>query len=160
MYDVLPQMQKIVLCGTEKITILEQIVTDFENQIEKINEKLNDLDTKVQDFNIADMLKSSPGVGGENEEGNTLVYNLISNLEKKINNKNKLLDEKMSNMEETNYRLSKDILNLKNAQDGTKRSINSLKETTEDIIINLRDLENTLKETAPDIVKKCIEILA
>ena len=59
----------------------------------------------------------------------------------------------MSNLEETNYRLSKDILNLKNAQDGTKRSINSLKETTEDIIINLRDLENTLKETAPDIVK-------
>ena len=153
MYDIVPQMQKIVLCGTEKITILEQIVTEFENQIEKINEKLNDLDTKVQDFNIADMLKPSQGIGGENEEGNTLVYNLISKLEKKINNKNKLYDEKISNMEETNYRLSKDIVNLKNAQDGTKRSINSLKETTEDIISNLRDLENTLKETAPDIVK-------
>ena len=151
MYDVLPQMQKIVLCGTEKITILEQIVTNFEDQIDKINEKLNDIDSKMQDFNIADMLKSSPGIEGE--EGNTLVYNLISNLEKKVNNKNKTYDDKMSNLEETNYRLSKDILNLKNAQDGTKRSINSLKETTEDIIINLRNLENTLKETAPDIVK-------
>lgn len=151
MYDVLPQMQKIVLCGTEKITILEQIVTNFEDQIDKINEKINDIDSKMQDFNIADMLKSSPGIEGE--EGNTLVYNLISNLEKKVNNKNKTYDDKMSNLEETNYRLSKDILNLKNAQDGTKRSINSLKETTEDIIINLRNLENTLKETAPDIVK-------
>ena len=153
MYDVLPQMQKIVLCGTEKITILEQIVTDFEDQISKINEKLNDVDSKVQDFNIADMLKASPGISSEGEEGNTLVYNLISNLEKKVNNKNKLYDEKISNLEESNYKLSKDLINLKNSQEGNKRSINSLKETTEDIIINLRNLENTLKETAPDIVK-------
>ena len=152
MYDVLPQMQKIVLCGTEKITILEQIVTDFESQIEKINEKLNDIDSKLSDFNIADMLKSSPGLG-EGEEGAALAYNLISNLEKKVNNKHKIYDDKMSNIEETNYRLSKDILNLKNVQDGNKKSIISLKETTEDIIINLRTLENTLKETAPDIVK-------
>ena len=104
MYDVLPQMQKIVLCGTEKITILEQIVTDFEDQIGKINEKLNDIDSKMQDFSIADMLKSSPGMDGE---GTTLAYNLISNLEKKVNNKNKTYDDKMSNLEETNYRLSK-----------------------------------------------------
>ena len=81
MYDVLPQMQKIVLCGTEKITKLEQIVTDFEDQISKMNEKLNDINSKMQEFNIADMLKSSPGMG--EDEGTTLAYNLISNLEKK-----------------------------------------------------------------------------
>ena len=145
MYDILPQMQKIVACSTEKISLLEQIIADFENKIDEINKKLEDMDLKVQDFNIVDMLKGSSGGSGgqsgadgvlniEGEEGNALILNIISNLEKKINSKSKSNDERMTKIEETNYSLAKEIQNLKNAQDGIKRHMKALNQTTEDII--------------------------
>ena len=164
MYDILPQMQKIVSCSTEKITLLEQIITDFENKIDEINKKLEDMDLKVQDFNIVDMIKGSSGGSGgqsgadgainiEGEEGNALILNIISNLEKKINSKSKSNDERLTKIEETNFSLAKEIQNLKNAQDGIKRHMKSLNQTTEDIILNLRNMENSLKQTSPDIAK-------
>ena len=95
MFNVIPQMQKIVLCGTEKIDLIQQIISDYEEKIEYLNRKneeidtrLKDMDIKIQDFNIADLLKSNSvggvGDGGEGEGNNNLVLNLISNLEKKI----------------------------------------------------------------------------
>lgn len=164
MYDVLPQMQKIVSCGTEKITLLEQIVADFENKIDEINKKLEDMDLKVQDFNIVNMLKGSSGGSGgqggiegafniEGEEGNAIILNIISNLENKINAKSKSNDERMTKIEETNFSLSKEIQNLKNAQDGIRRHMKSLNQTTEDIILNLQNMQNSLKQISPDIAK-------
>ena len=164
MYDILPQMQKIVSCSTEKITLLEQIITDLENKIDEINKKLEDMDLKVQDFNIVDMLKGSSGGSGgqsgadgvlniEGEEGNALILNIISNLEKKINSKSKSNDERMTKIEETNFSLAKEIQNLKNAQDGIRRHMKSLNQTTEDIILNLKNMENSIKQVSPDIAK-------
>ena len=164
MYDILPQMQKIVSCSTEKITLLEQVVADLENKIDEINKKLEDMDLKVQDFNIVDMLKGSSGGSGgqsgadgvlniEGEEGNALILNIISNLEKKINSKSKSNDERMTKIEETNFSLAKEIQNLKNAQDGIRRHMKSLNQTTEDIILNLKNMENSIKQVSPDIAK-------
>ena len=164
MYDILPQMQKIVSCGTEKITLLEQIISDFEKKIDEINKKLEDMDLKIQDFNIVDIIKGSSGGSGgqsgvdgalnmEGEEGNALILNIISNLEKKINSKSKSNDERMTKIEETNYSLAKEIQNLKNAQDGIKRHMKSLNQTTEDIILNLKNMENSLKQSSPEIAK-------
>ena len=83
MYVGLPQMQKIVLCGKEKINLIEQIITDYEEKIdnpnrksEEFENKLKDIDLKLQDFNIADILKSNTVniEGGEGEGGgNNLV---------------------------------------------------------------------------------------
>ena len=39
MYVGLPQMQKIVLCGKEKINLIEQIITDYEEKIDNPNRK-------------------------------------------------------------------------------------------------------------------------
>ena len=168
MYDVLPQMQKIVSCGTEKITLLEQIISDFENKIDAINKKLDDMEMKVQDFNIVDMLKGSSGGSGgqggidgglniEGEEGNAILLNLISNLEKKMNSKSKSNDERMTKIEETNYSLSKEIQNLKNSLDGFKRHMKGLNQKTEDIVLNLQNMQNSLKQTSPEVAKN-IEI--
>ena len=104
MYDVLPQMQKIVLCGTEKINILEGIITDYEEKIDELirknNEfetKLKDMDLKMQDFNLADLLKANPknpdGGDDEGQGNNNLILNLVSNLEKKFNSKSKTTDD-------------------------------------------------------------------
>ena len=157
-------MQKIVSCGTEKITLLEQIIADFEKKIDEINKKLEDMDLKIQDFNIVDILKGSSGGSGgqsgvdgalnmEGEEGNALILNIISNLEKKINAKSKSNDERMTKIEETNFSLAKEIQNLKNAQEGIKRHMKGLNQTTEDIILNLQNMEKSLKQSSPDIAK-------
>lgn len=72
---VVPQMQKIVLVGTEKITLLEQIVSEYEDTMdnlkrknEEIETKLKDMDLKMQDFNIAELLKENAKMGDENGE--------------------------------------------------------------------------------------------
>ena len=157
-------MQKIVLCGTEKITLLEQIITDYDDKIESLerkieeyNTKINDMDLKMQDFNIADLLKANTGGadGGDGEgNNNNLTLTLISNLEKKFNTKSKTTDDRLNKIEETNFRLSKDTQNLKNVQDGQKRSINNLKQANEDIITNMKILEHKIVEIAPDMAKK------
>ena len=80
---------------------------------------------------------------GESKGNNKLILNLVSNLEKKFNSKSKTTDDRLNKIEETNYKLSKDSQNLKNTQDYNKRSINNLKQTNEDIISNMRNIEKS-----------------
>ena len=165
MFNVIPQMQKIVLCGTEKIDLIQQIISDYEEKIEYLNRKneeidtrLKDMDIKIQDFNIADLLKSNSvggvGDGGEVEGNNNLVLNLISNLEKKFNVKSNSTDGRLNKLEETNFKLIKDTQNLKNSQDGNKRTLSILKQANEDIISNMKKIEKKLIETIPDMAKQ------
>ena len=165
MFNVIPQMQKIVLCGTEKIDLIQQIISDYEEKIEYLNRKneeidtrLKDMDIKIQDFNIADLLKSNSvggvGDGGEGEGNNNLVLNLISNLEKKFNVKSNSTDGRLNKLEETNFKLIKDTQNLKNSQDGNKRTLSILKQANEDIISNMKKIEKKLIETIPDMAKQ------
>ena len=164
MFIVLPQMQKIVLCGTEKINLIEQILSDYEEKIDNLNRKneefenkLKDIDLKMQDFNIADLLKSNsvPIDGGEGEGGNNnLCMKIVSNLEKKFNEKSKITDNRLNKLEENSFKLVKDTQNLKNFQDGTKRSINNLKQSNEDIIANMKSIQNKIVETIPDMARK------
>ena len=165
MFNVIPQMQKIVLCGTEKIDLIQQIISDYEEKIEYLNRKneeidtrLKDMDIKIQDFNIADLLKSNSvggvGDGGEGEGNNNLVLNLISNLEKKFNAKSNSTDGRLNKLEETNFKLLKDTQKLKNSQDGNKRTLSNLKQTNEDIFANMKTIEKKLIETIPDMAKQ------
>ena len=82
MFNVIPQMQKIVFCGTEKITLLEQIITDLEESVDNLRRKnqefetkLKDMDLKMQDFNIADLLKNNAGIGDEEGTGGEVKGN-------------------------------------------------------------------------------------
>ena len=165
MFNVIPQMQKIVLCGTEKIDLIQQIISEYEEKIEYLNRKneeidtrLKDMDIKIQDFNIADLLKSNSvggvGDGGEGEGNNNLFLNLISNLEKKFNVKSNSTDGRLNKLEETNFKLIKDTQNLKNSQDGNKRTLSILKQANEDIISNMKKIEKKLIETIPDMAKQ------
>ena len=158
-------MQKILLCSTEKIKLLEDIITDYEEKIDNLSRKneefelkFKDMDLRLQDFNIADLLKANTEnmEGGEGEGGanNNLILNLVSNLEKKFNSKSKITDDRLNKLEETNYRLSKTTQNIKNAQDSNKRTINNLKQVNEDIISNMRNLELMFRESVPDMAKK------
>ena len=59
-------------------------------RFEENEEKFKDIDIKMQDFNVIDMLKGNAGEGGDMN----VTLGLISNLEKKVNAKIKLLEEK------------------------------------------------------------------
>ena len=65
----------------------------MKKQLEENDEKFKDLDVKLQDLNIIDMLKLN--VGGEGGDMN-IILGLVSNIEKKTNSKNKLMEEKIA----------------------------------------------------------------
>ena len=149
MYDILPQMQKIMLCGTEKITIIEKIICEFEDRINNLSEQ----NEKMKDFNIAEMLKGNAGnIEGLNGEGNNIILNLISGLENKVNSISKST-EKLDRIDETNHKMQKDIQFLKNGHETNRRTLNALKETTEDIILNINNINDKNKEANADLVK-------
>ena len=107
---------------------------DFKKKIEEIN-------SKTQDLNMADILKANmPNIEGE-EGQNTLALNLISKLENKFNNQMKTVEAGLNKLEETNFKMLKDVQNIKNAQDLNKRNINSIKQSNENIITNMRAME-------------------
>ena len=52
------------------------------------------------------------------------------------------------------FKLVKDTQNLKNAQDGNKRSIKTLKQANDDLLSNIQNIEKIVSETVPDISQK------
>ena len=45
-------MQKIVLVGTEKITLLEQIVSEYEDTMDNLKRKNEEIETKLKDMDL------------------------------------------------------------------------------------------------------------
>ena len=149
-YKVIPELQKVTNEDKVRINILEENNEILEKKIEEFNSKL-------QDFNIADMLKNNI-MNIEGDEGNnSVVLNLVSNLEKKFNSKNKINDDRLNKLEENNFKALKDIQNIKNIQDSTKRNINTLKQTNENIVTNIKNLESNMRKIIPELEQK-IEI--
>ena len=64
----------------------EDCLDNLKRKNEEIEAKLKDMDLKMQDFNIADLLKENAKMGdnGEDAQGNNLLLNVVSNLEKKM----------------------------------------------------------------------------
>lgn len=102
------------------------------NSINKIKIKLNDL-------NIFEMFKSDDNEEEGNNEGKTLIEKL-----EKINSNLKLTSEKISKVEETNYKLLRETQNLKNAQDMHSRNISLNKKSLEEIIPKISELEKKI----------------
>ena len=157
-YLVIPQIQKKVSFQNEKLKTFDEFISQFGEKIDKLTntnedfeKKLNELNSKTQDLNMADILKANISEM-EGEEGkNNLALNLISKLENKINNKIKTIEDRLNKLEESNFKISKDIQNIKNAQDLNKRNINALKQANENIITNMRSMETRILKIGPEI---------
>ena len=78
-------------------------------RFEENEEKFKDIDIKLQDFNVIDLLKGSAVEGGDMN----MTLGLISNLEKKVNAKIKLLEEKLSKIDSNSFKTEKEALNKK-----------------------------------------------
>ena len=111
--------------------LLNSIDINEQNSINQTNEKLKDL-------NIFEMFKSDDE---EENQDNNSGRNLIEKLES-FNSKIKLTIDKMKKVDETNFKLSKETQDIKNAQDMNKRNILLNKKSIEEMYSKLLELEN------------------
>ncbi len=105
----------------------------------------------MQDFNIIDILKLN--AGGEGGDMNVML-GLISNMEKKLSGKNKLMDEKISKVDGNCFKMNKDLQNLKNTQDLNKRQIETIKKQIEEIITKSESLNKVVEINNEEINDK------
>ena len=145
----------------EKMKTFDDFIRQYGEKIENIEKanedlekKLDEINLKTQDINMADVLKSNMEVMEGEEGNNNLALNLISKLETKFNNKIKVIENRLNKIEESNFKSLKDIQNIKNAQDLNKRNINTLKQSNENIIKNMRTLETKIIKATPVIEKE------
>ena len=120
--------------------------SNIQSLIKLINEhdnSLKDIQVKLKDFNIFELFKS---IGDNSENGNNtnIFSNLIDNLDKNVNEKIKIVEEKMSKNDESTFKMVKDVQNVKNAQDLNNRNIENNKKIIEEIYIKVRDIEQKL----------------
>ena len=124
---------------------------------EDIEKRISEINSKTQDLNMAEILKSN-AAAFEGEEGqNALAINLISKLENKLNTRIKATEDRLNKLEESNFKMVKDIQNIKNAQDLSKRNINTLKQSNENLITNIKNMEMRITKVVPKIEQKSEE---
>ena len=164
-YKIIPEMQKSFYFQKGKIQTFDEFLSQFGERVDEIEKKMEDLEKKLtetnnnkpSDVNMSELLKANMGGDFDNEENTNVVINLITKLEAKINNKQKMTDDRLNKIEENNFKSQKEIQNIKNAQDLNKRNINMLKQSNENMITNLRTMESRIKNKSPEIEQK-IEI--
>ena len=164
-YKIIPEMQKSFYFQKGKIQTFDEFLSQFGERVDEIEKKMEDLEKKLtetnnnkpSDVNMAELLKANMGGDFDNEENTNVVINLITKLEARINNKQKMTDDRLNKIEENNFKSQKEIQNIKNAQDLNKRNINMLKQSNENMITNLRTMESRIKNKSPEIEQK-IEI--
>jgi chromosome segregation ATPase len=75
-------------------------------------------------------------------------------LEKKINAKNKLLEEKIAKIDSSFFKLEKEAQNIKNSQTLNKRQIEQLKKQIEEINTREENINHTIEQNNEDINDK------
>ena len=106
---------------------------------------------KLNDLNIFELFKSDDNDEDKNNEGN----NILDKLEK-IASKIKLTSEKVSKVEETNFKLEKDVQNIKNAQNMNIRNISLNKKSLEEISSKISEIEKKMNSDVNKEIKNII----
>ena len=164
LFEAVPQMQKesdnnmdiFNNFENELFELQSKIYNLFEENIsikkrfEENEEKFKDINIKLQDFNIIDMLKGNAGDGGDMN----MTLGLISNLEKKVNAKIKLLEEKMAKIDSSTFKIEKEAQNIKNSQNLNKRQIDQIKKQIEDINAREENINKIIEQNNEDINDK------
>ena len=146
-------MQKTFVFQKEKMKTFDDFISQYGEKIDNIEKKLDEISSKTQDINMAEVLKSNMELMEGEEGNNNLALNLLAKLETKFNNQIKEVEKRINKTEESNFKSLKDIQNIKNAQDLNKRNINMLKQTNENIITNIRNMETKIRKGATPVIE-------
>ena len=149
--DMFNNIENELLELQSKIFNLYEENNSIKKKFDENEEKFKDIDLKMQDFNIIDLLKANSG--GEGGDMN-MTLGIISNLEKKINGKIKLLEEKISKIDSSSFKVEKESQNIKNSQNLNKRQIEQLKKQIEEINSREEIINKTIEQNNEDIHDK------
>ena len=119
-----------------------------ENLFSNINEKLDNLIVKVQDFNVYDIFKDSNNTNLDAATG------LIKNLELKIKKKLDLIDEKNKLNDEIIIKTKNDLTTMKNASESSYNLASSNKENLEKFIQEYKIEIDGIKKKNNDTIEK------
>ena len=113
-------------------------------------DKIKALELKSEDLNIADMFKGS----GDNISLGNISVDVIKTLEKKFDSKMKLNDEKVIKLEESNFKLVRQVQNVKNSHDLIKRNIDNIKSSIEEMDNKNENLNKKIDMNYDDLIEK------
>ena len=139
----------------EQLDLHDKQLIDMNNKIEamklhqdEVDRQIKDIQSKVEDFNVIELLKNSGGGQGGDF---SVALGLIQNLEKKFVQKFKFTDERLTKNEEDVLKFKTESTNLKNMQDSNNRNIQTLNEKHEtlsnevgDLLKKINDMQNTM----------------
>ena len=155
----MPKIEKESENNLERIAYLESIVEDLESKVDSLKlslnnneEKIKNLELKTQDFSIAELFK---GVGStDGPIKNDIPFEIVKSLEKKFEAKMKLSDEKILKLDENNFKLTRQIQNVKNSHDLIKRNIDTFKTNIEDLNNKNENLDKKIDMNYDDLLEK------
>ena len=160
MFDIVPSLPKKVESNMDKTQLLENKIKILETKneiLEKManehNRKIRNIESKIQDLNILELFKNNNGENGEDSN----VISLINNLDKKMFSKINFIDEKMKKIEEINYKSSKDVQNIVNSADLTKRNFNNMKKAQESLENKVNNIDKIFNLKFNEITNKFTE---
>ena len=164
LYEAVPQMQKetdnnldifknfedeLIEMDSKINSLLEENIS-IKKKFEETEENFKEINIKLQDLNIIDILKGNTTEGGDTN----ITLNLISNLEKKINARNKLLEEKISKIDSSCFKIEKEGQNIKNSQNLNKRQIDQIKSQIEELNSREENFNRTIEQNNDDLLDK------
>ena len=163
MYDIVPPIPQVVESNTGKIQILESKMKLLESKLDNIektinehNKKMKNFEEKIQDFNIVDLFKN---IGGENGSDSNMIIGLINNLDKKFTTKMRFTDEKLTKIDEVNFKTNKDVKDLLNTFDLNKRNFNNVNQNIESLGNKIKDIEQIINSNYKELNDKFNEKL-
>ena len=130
------------------IQSLSKITSDHDDELKNTRKKIKDLSILELFKDIDD--NSEKG----NNKNNSIILALMENLDKKYDSKLKSTDEKILNIEQSSFKMSNEIMNIRNMQDLNKRNIETNKKTNEEIYIKLKNLEQKINSDINQINDK------
>ena len=113
-------------------------------------DKIKSLELKSEDFNIAEIFKGT----GENISMGNISVDVIKTLEKKFDSKIKLNDEKIIKLEESNFKLVRQVQNVRNSHDLIKRNIDNIKASIEEMDNKNESLNKKIDMNYDDFIEK------
>ena len=118
-------------------------IKEMKEKFEKMKNNLDEMNIKVNDFNIYDIFKDISDSGGDIEASKIL----IQALDRKTQERFKFLDEKIKNDEQETLKIKSEMTNIKNNSIIEKKSLNNIKE-------QMGKLQNDLEMTKKSITEK------
>ena len=119
-------------------------------KLEENEEKFSDIDLKLKEINVIDILKS----GSDEVSDKNVILEVISNLDKKISTKIKFIEEKIKKIDTGAFKVEKEAQNIKNEQNLNKRQLDQIKKKIEEINEKGEIINKSLEQTSEDINDK------